>query len=262
MLDLCALTVHIVLIYSSVQKIADHVKIIKKEMLSGFGNHFESESIEGALPRLQNNPQKCQFELIAEQLSGSAFTAPRASNLRSWLYRRHPSVRHSPFKLFREFDVDAKFVTTPEQMRWSPFKIKEGDFIDGLRTLGTAGDPMTKNGLSIHIYSMTRNMTDQKRALQVSDGDWLIVPQLGSLKVVTEFGTLLVDPEEILIVPRGIKISVDFVDDGSGSCRGYILEVFNGHFELPDLGPIGANGLANPHHFLYPEAQEFDVHKY
>jgi homogentisate 1,2-dioxygenase len=223
-------------------------------------NHLESESIEGALPIGQNSPQHCPLGLFAEQLSGTAFTAPRSCNLRSWLYRRKPSVVHSKFiptqinKLFGGQGV--KFKSTPCQLRWSPFHICEGDFVEGLKTIGLTGSADVKNGMAVHLYSMTKAMSESKRALQNSDGDLLIVPQMGSLSVHTEFGLLQVDTKEIIIIPRGVRFTVDINEP---QARGYILEVFNGHFELPDLGPIGANGLANPHHFIHPRASEHDV---
>lgn len=223
-------------------------------------NHLQSEAVVGSLPIGQNSPQHCPHGLYAEQLSGTAFTAPRSTNLRSWLYRRKPSVVHSKFtptainKLFGGQGVI--FKSTPCQLRWSPFHIGNGDFIEGLKTIGLSGSPEVKNGMAMHIYSMTKSMSQSKRAMQNSDGDLLIVPQLGSLSVHTEFGLLVVEPGEIVIVQRGIRFAIDINDP---QARGYVLEVFNGHFELPDLGPIGANGLANPHHFIHPNASEFDV---
>lgn len=222
---------------------------------AGFGNHFCSETLPGALPKGQNNPQKCPYGLYAEQLSGTAFTLPRGKNQRSWLYRILPPVVHEKYKdvphpyLQNDF---ADATLTPQQMRWSPMPFPaEGeklDFVTGMKTVGGAGDPTMKDGLAIHNYAANVSMTD--KCFYNSDGDFLIVPQHGSLKITTEFGKLLVKPREICVIQRGIRFSVD-VDE---PVRGYILEVYNRHFILPDLGPIGANGLANPQDFEHPVA--------
>lgn len=228
----------------------------------GFQNHLQSESIPGTLPPTQNSPQHCPHNLYAEQLSGTAFTVPRTHNLRTWLYRRHPSVSHQPYRLVGWFggttadDYAGEEGHTPEQMRWSPFHIVEGDFVNGVKTVGLAGSPTVKHGLAIHVYSMTMGMSDRQKAIQCSDGDWLIVPQQGTIQVMTEFGKLVVEPGEIIVIPCGIKMAIDPLDTNT-HCRGYILETqSHNHFELPDLGPIGANGLANPHHFCHPTASE------
>eukprot|EP00095_Tigriopus_kingsejongensis_P001822 maker-scaffold10_size831480-snap-gene-3.23 protein:Tk01822 transcript:maker-scaffold10_size831480-snap-gene-3.23-mRNA-1 annotation:"homogentisate -dioxygenase" len=222
---------------------------------SGFGNEFASEDprCPDALPEGQNSPQRCNYGLYAEQISGSAFTVPRTHNVRSWLYRIRPSVHHTPFE-----KMDSGFLThnwdeqhpNPNQLRWKPFELpsKETDFVGGLHTLSGAGDPKARHGVAIHIYSCNTSMKDS--CMYNADGDFLIVPQKGTLKITTEFGKMTVDPNEICVIQAGIKFSVD-VD---GPTRGYICEVFNGHFELPNLGPIGANGLANPRDFLSPVA--------
>ncbi|KAI9104850.1 Homogentisate 1,2-dioxygenase [Phlyctochytrium arcticum] len=229
--------------------------------LQGFGNQHATEALEGALPEGQNSPQKVPYGLYAEQLSGTAFTAPRADNQRSWLYRIRPSVCHKPFDatpsphLVRSFAVgtpDSQCISTPNQLRWSPFELpeKEGvDFVQGFRTICGSGEPSTRNGLAIHVYMCNADMKDS--AFYNSDGDFLIVPQQGRLNVQTEMGYLYAEPNEILVIPRGIRFSVGLPD---GPSRGYVLEIFDRHFELPDLGPIGANGLANPRDFLYPTA--------
>ncbi|XP_055539331.1 homogentisate 1,2-dioxygenase [Wyeomyia smithii] len=226
--------------------------------LSGFGSHFASEDSRcpNALPEGQNSPQKCAYGLYAEQLSGSAFTAPRTENARSWLYRIRPSVVHQPFE---RYDKNP-FLTVnwdeqhpnPNQMRWNPFDIpaasKTVDFIAGLRTVCGAGDVRGRHGLAVHVFLCNSSMTNS--AFYNSDGDFLIVPQEGSLDITTEFGKMYVKPNEICVIPQGIRFSVA-VD---GPTRGYILEVYDGHFRLPDLGPIGANGLANQRDFLSPTA--------
>ncbi|KAI8929464.1 Homogentisate 1,2-dioxygenase [Entophlyctis helioformis] len=233
---------------------------------SGFGNHFESEALAGALPVGRNSPQKVAFGLYAEQLSGSAFTVPRHDQQRSWLYRIRPSVCHIPFsripsdKLVRNFSVvndqdpNCECESTPNQLRWSPFELPEKsadgvDFVHGLQTICGAGSPSNRAGMAIHVFACDKDMTNT--SFYNSDGDFLIVPQQGRLDIQTEFGMLLVSPGEIAVIPRGIRYSVRLLD---GPTRGYVAEIFDRHFELPDLGPIGSNGLANPRDFLYPVA--------
>ncbi|CAG0878606.1 unnamed protein product [Darwinula stevensoni] len=225
------------------------------QYLSGFGSEFESEDprCPGALPQNQNTPQKCPYGLYAEQLSGTAFTAEREENRRTWFYRIRPSVCHRPYtpipsgNFIPEWD---KIKSTPNQLRWRPFDIPSvaTDFVDGLNTVCGAGDPRTRHGCAVHVYACNASMTD--KAFYNSDGDLLIVPQLGVLNVTTEYGKLIVKPNEICVIQQGMKFSVEV----TGESRGYILEVFDGHFVLPNLGPIGANGLALPRHFLTPKA--------
>ncbi|KAM4796733.1 homogentisate 1,2-dioxygenase [Rhinophrynus dorsalis] len=227
--------------------------------MSGFGNEFASEDprCPGSLPEGQNNPQVCPYGLYAEQLSGSAFTCPRSTNKRSWLYRILPSVRHKPFVPYTEqqnltHNWD-EVEPDPNQLRWDSFEIpkateKKQDFVTGLHTLCGAGDTRSRNGIAIHIYTCNTSMID--RCFYNSDGDFLIVPQQGKLLILTEFGKMMVEPNEICVIQQGMRFSVEIF----GESRGYILEVFGVHFELPDLGPIGANGLANPRDFLTPVA--------
>jgi len=221
----------------------------------GFGNDFESEDprCPGAVPHGQNNPQKCPYGLYAEQLSGTAFTAPRGTNQRTWLYRIVPSVRHSPFTRYEQPLVVcdwSKQHPNPNQLRWKPFEIpsEKTDFVDGLRAVAGAGDPKTRCGLRIHVYVCNSSMQD--KAFYNSDGDFLIVPQQGDLDITTEMGRMLVKPNQICVIQQGIRFSIAV----NGPTRGYILEVFGKHFELPNLGPIGANGLANPRDFQSPTA--------
>jgi homogentisate 1,2-dioxygenase len=225
--------------------------------LSGFGNEFASEDSRhpNSLPIGQNSPQKCPYNLYAEQLSGSAFTAPRESNQRSWLYRILPSVKHLPFKSLDSQLLNNKWdeeVPNPNQLRWKPFDLPKDeqnvDFVEGLTTLCGAGDTRTRTGLAIHIYSCNRSMIN--KAFYNSDGDFLIVPQKGVLNIKTEFGKMTVAPNEICVIQQGIRFSIEI----SEASRGYVLEVYDNHFVLPNLGPIGANGLANPRDFLTPIA--------
>ncbi|GIL72055.1 hypothetical protein Vretimale_540 [Volvox reticuliferus] len=228
---------------------------------SGFGNEFSSEALPGALPEGQNNPKTCPYGLYAEQLSGTHFTAPRVANRRSWLYRIRPSVTHEPFHPvnFPNESLTADFAAgtvTPNQLRWRPFPIppEPVDWVRGLFTLCGAGRASTKEGFAIHVYSANQSMDNS--ALANADGDFLIVPQQGALRLKTEFGLMDVAPGEIAVVPRGIRFAVLL---HNGAARGYVLETFQGHFVLPDLGPIGANGLANPRDFLHPVAWYEDV---
>jgi homogentisate 1,2-dioxygenase len=231
--------------------------------LPGFGNHVASEALPGALPVGQNSPQVCSYGLYAEQLSGSAFTAPRHKNLRTWQYRIRPSVLHD--KLMRMasqpiYDAHENLQVEPNQLRWSPYPLAKDEervtFVDGLQLYASSGDSSSRSGISIYMYAFNASM--EKTAMYNADGDFLIVPQLGTLAVQTEMGNLVVEPCEILVVPRGVKFRVCLHGE-STAARGYVAEVFKGHFELPGLGPIGANGLANPRDFLAPSAAYEDL---
>ena len=223
--------------------------------LSGFGNEFASEALPGVLPQGQNAPQKPPRGLYTEQLSGTAFTAPRHENRRSWLYRIRPSAMHRPFRR-----IDDRLIRTapcaeaepsPNRLRWSPMPPPDApaDFVDGLVTLGSNGDAGARTGVGIHLYNATRSMTD--RAFYDADGELLIVPQQGRVLLRTEFGVIDAIPGEVAVIPRGVKFSVELPDGGAG---GYVCENYGALFRLPELGPIGANGLANPRDFLIPAA--------
>lgn len=225
--------------------------------LSGFGNELQSEVLPDALPHGQNSPQQCAYGLYAEQLSGTAFTAPRFKNQRIWLYRIRPSVIHGKFNPIHHSAFDnTEFILDPNQHRWMASNISsttELDFIDGIETMCSSGDTTSKAGLSIYVYTANKSMGN--KVFHNSDGDFLIVPQLGALTIKTEMGIIHAEPTEIVVIQRGIKFSVAV----EGPSRGYILEVFSGHFVIPDLGPIGANGLANPRDFLTPVAAYEDI---
>jgi homogentisate 1,2-dioxygenase len=118
-----------------------------------------------------------------------------------------------------------------------------------------AGSPDMKEGLGISYYSCTTNMTDKKLAIYSADGDFLIVPQVGTLLVTTEFGKLTIRSKEICVIPRGIKFAIDLKEE---KARGWIAECYKGHFSIPDLGPIGSNGLANERDFETPTAAYSD----
>ncbi len=223
---------------------------------SGFGNEFATEAVKGALPEGQNAPQKSAVGLYTEQLSGTAFTAPRATNRRTWTYRIRPSVTHKPFSeipgglgLFRSGPF-TEVPSPPNQMRWNPIPMpeKKTDFVDGIVTMGGSGDPAMQTGVGVHLYAANAPM--QGRYFYNADGEMMIVPQQGKLGIHTELGILDVKPGEIAVVPRGIKIRVVM----EGPSRGYICENYGLPFRLPELGAIGANGLANPRDFLAPVA--------
>ncbi len=225
------------------------------EYMSGFGNEFATEALAGALPRGQNSPQKVPFGLYAEQLSGTPFTAPRAANRRTWLYRIRPSVMHPPYRsienrFLRSTPFD-EVPTSPNQLRWSPFTIPKEptDFVDGFTTIAGGGDASMQSGVAIHVYVANRSMED--RYFYDADGELLLVPQLGALVVHTEMGRIDLKPGEICVLQRGIKFRVELLDK---EARGYVCENYGGLFRPPDLGPIGANGLANARDFLTPVA--------
>lgn len=227
---------------------------MENQYLSGFGNHFSSEARPQALPLLQNSPQKSPLGLYPEQLSGSAFTAPRAANLYSWLYRIRPSVMHKRFVLQKDLTEKTFFEPKhidPNQLRWNPlpFSAEKQDFIEGLRTVCGTGSALEQRGLHIHLYAFNHPMNS--RYFMNADGDFLFVLQAGSLQVKTELGVIEAEPGEIVLVPRGMKFQVNPL---SPQCRGYVGENFGAPFRLPELGPIGANGLAHPRHFLVPVA--------
>ncbi|KAF3061494.1 Homogentisate 1,2-dioxygenase [Daldinia childiae] len=225
---------------------------------NGFGSYFETEAISGALPIGQNSPQKPPYGLYAEKLSGTAFTAPRHENQQSWLYRILPSCAHPPFssaaKSASKSDklIDpVKLEYIPNQLRWDPFDHDEQtDFVSGLRLIAGAGDPTLKQGIGMYVYAAGKSM-DERSAFYSADGDLLIVAQDGVLDIRTELGWLLVRPMEICVIPRGIRYQVYLP---SGAVRGYALELYQGHFTLPELGPIGSNCLANARDFQAPVA--------
>lgn len=219
--------------------------------LSGFGNEHVTEAIPGAIPIGQNSPQKAPMGLYAEQVSGSAFTAPRQDNLRSWQYRLRPSVPHSAYRPLIHPTLRTapcgEASANPNRLRWNPLKIAEGDFLDGLVTIATNGDAAAQVGIGVHLYTATQSMS---RVFYNADGELLLVPQSGALTLKTEFGILEVAPQEIAVIPRGVKFRVEV----AGPVRGYVCENYGAALRLPELGPIGANGLANVRDFLYPTA--------
>ena len=224
-------------------------------MLTGFGNHFASEAVAGALPVGRNSPQHVPFGLYAEQLSGTAFTAPRADNRRSWLYRLRPTAQHVAFVPSDAAPgwASAPFPAppSPNRLRWSPLPAVEGDFLAGLTTYAGNGDVAATSGVAVHGFTVTRSMT---AVMSNADGELLIVPQSGALHIVTEFGAFDLAPRQIACIPRGVRFRVDV----EGPSRGYVAENYGAPFRLPDLGPIGSNGLANPRDFETPAAAFVD----
>ncbi len=221
--------------------------------LSGFGNHFQSEAVPGALPIGRNSPQRPPLGLYAELLSGSAFTAPRAENRRTWLYRRQPSVvagayEPLPHAYWKTGAAEGEH-PPPNPLRWHPVEVpaEPADFIDGLRTVAVNGDADAQSGIGIHLVLANRGM---QRALVNADGEMLIVPQQGRLDITTELGRLQVAPGEVALLPRGMAFKVDV----QGPTRAYVCENYGAPFRLPELGPIGSNGLANPRDFEAPAA--------
>lgn len=213
--------------------------------LTGFGNHHATEAIPGALPTQQNSPQQCPFGLYAEQLSGSAFTEPRHKNLHSWLYRILPSVTHGLYAPYAKLTRASFAPSTPNPQRWSPFPAPTApqDFIDGL--FHVAGNQT----LQAYVYQCNQSMS--ARYLSNRDGEWLFVPYLGHLRLETEMGILQLSPGMIAVIPRGVLFKVVLEDTFAA---GYLCENSGMPLTLPSLGAIGANGLANARHFLYPTA--------
>ncbi|MCB1329621.1 MAG: homogentisate 1,2-dioxygenase [Maritimibacter sp.] len=225
--------------------------------MPGFGNDFETEALPEALPRGQNSPQKCNYGLYAEQLSGTAFTAPRGQNERSWCYRIRPSVKHTgrftkidmPYwRSAPEVDPD---VISLGQYRWDPVPHSDEalTFVTGMRTMTTAGDVNTQVGMAAHIYLANTTMEDEY--FYSADSELLVVPQEGVLRFHTELGTIDLEPKEIAILPRGMVYRVEIVE---GPARGFVCENYGQKFDLPSRGPIGANCMANPRDFLTPVA--------
>ena len=222
---------------------------------SGFGNEFSSEAMPGALPVGRNSPQRAPLGLVAELLSGTAFTAPRAHNRRTWMYRRRPSAMHKAFARIGDRQwctgpfTDAE--TPANRLRWDAWPMPEGDadFVHGMATVAGNGDAHAQTGVAAHVYRANRSM--HRRYLMNSDGEMLIVPQQGGLRLHTELGQLQVAPGEIGLVPRGMRFRVELLD---AQVRGYVCENYGAPFCLPELGPIGSNGLANARDFLAPVA--------
>jgi len=227
--------------------------------LTGFGNEHATEALPGALPVGQNSPQRVAYGLYAEQLSGTAFTAPRHANRRSWLYRIRPAAMHAAFENFAHPHFHNRFdevPTSPNQLRWNPlpWPVAPTDFVDGLYTMAGNGSAATQSGCGLHIYACNRSM--QGRFFYDADGELVIVPQQGRLRIATELGVLEIAPQQIALIPRGVRFRVELLDD---TARGYVAENFGAPLRLPDLGPIGSNCLANARDFEAPCAAYEDI---
>ena len=225
----------------------------------GFGNEHSSEALPGALPVGQNAPQRVPYGLYSEQLSGTAFTAPRYANRRSWLYRIRPAALHGTFSAYAHPHFHNRFdaaPTPPDQMRWGPFPppSQPTDFVDGLYTMAGNGTPALQVGVGIHLFACNQPMQD--RFFYDADGELVIVPQQGRLRIATELGVLEVEPQQVALIPRGVRFRVELPD---GSARGYLCENFGAHLRLPELGPIGTNGNANARDFEAPVAAYEDI---
>lgn len=232
---------------------------------NGFNSYHETEAVDGALPVGANNPQKAPLGLYNEKLSGTAFTAPRHENQQTWLYRILPASAHSSFEPRESSTYNTnpenkpheKIHQIPNQLRWDPFDLdKSVDWVHSLHLVAGAGDPTMKSGLGIFIYAAGKDM-DAQDAFYSADGDFLIVPQHGVLDIQTELGKLLVRPNEVCVIPRGIRYRVTLPE---GPVRGYICELYQNHFTLPDLGPMGSNALANARDFQAPVASFDEDH--
>ncbi|KAL2828678.1 homogentisate 1,2-dioxygenase [Aspergillus cavernicola] len=231
----------------------------------GFGNRFASEAIPGTLPVACNTPQRCKYDLFSEQLNGTPFISSRASCLHAWFYRIRPSVAHTHLKrLPKTPDLEANFSLgnekiffTPQDLGWDalsfPSPSNSVDFIQGWKTIGGHGDPASKEGLAVHVY--TANAPMANKAFCNNDGDLLIIPQEGRLDIQTEFGRMMVRSGELVVIQAGMRFQVTLPD---GIARGYIQEIFGSHYELPELGPLGSNGMAMPRDFETPVAN-FDI---
>src|SRR6195256_6423194 len=163
---------------------------------TGFLGTHETEALEGALPIGRNSPQRAPYGLYAEQLSGTAFTAPRATNRRTWFYRIRPSALHgSGFRA-----VERGFLRTAPcrdesdlpigQLRWTPIPVPDEplDFLSGLRTIATCGDASLQLGMASHVYVATKSM--ENKYVYNADGELLIVPQLNGLRLRPEYGVV------------------------------------------------------------------------
>ena len=220
------------------------------DYMTGFGNHFATEAVAGALPVGRNSPQKPPFGLYTEQLSGTAFTAPRHENRRTWMYRLRPSAAHPAFT---RYDGAKRFAPglsdkplAPNRLRWQPLTdAPQADWLDSLTTMVVAGDgPRTQAGVAMHVYSAAKDM--ENRVFASADGELLILPEQGGLTLLTELGRIDIAPGQVAVIPRGVRFRVTLPD---GPARGYVAENHGQPFRLPDLGPIGSNGLANPRDF-------------
>ncbi|KAF4335858.1 homogentisate 1 2-dioxygenase [Fusarium beomiforme] len=240
------------------------------EYQPGWGNRHQSEVIPGTLPIGQNNPQDRGFGLYTEGITYSSFAAPRGLNMSTYMYRARPSAAHQGYSRIETkshiencfLSLNPKVEPLYQQAEWSPFPLPREDetidFTDGLHTLGGSGDPNLRQGIAVYVYMINSSMIN--KAYCNTDGDFLITPQLGIIDIQTEMGRLFVQPGEICVIQRGVRFRINLAE-GVPVARGHIAEVWGSMWELPDLGPIGGHGLANPRDFLYPVAHiDEDLH--
>jgi homogentisate 1,2-dioxygenase len=233
------------------KSVSDPASSEVQQYQSGFGNEFATEALAGALPIGRNSPQRAPMGLYAEQFSTTAFTLPRSEARRTWLYRIRPSAAHGRFQPIEGNDACGPLAPAdPNRLRWDPMPIPDAptDFLAGLVLMGANGSNDAPAGVTIYIYRANRSM---ERVFFDADGELLFVPQLGRLRLVTECGVIETAPGEIAVVPRGLKFRVELID---ATARGYLCENHGAPLRLPDLGPIGSNGLANSRDFLTPVA--------
>src|SRR5277367_2906141 len=229
----------------------DTVTSLSLDLLSGFGNEFATEAVPGALPIGKNSPQRPPLGLYAEQFTATSFTVPRREARRSWLYRIRPSADHPPYRRIDGGRLCGRLgPPNPNRLRWDPLPIPDAptDFVAGLTAMLANADAAYRDGASVHVYRANRSM---RRIFWNADGELLIVPEQGRLHLATELGRLPVAPGEIAVIPRGVRFRVELLDP---TARGYVCENHGAVLRLPDLGPIGANGLANSRDFLSPTA--------
>lgn len=222
--------------------------------LSGFGSTVQSEALPGAVPAGQNSPHHPPYGLHAEQINGVPFTVPRFGNARTWMYRIRPSVNHGEFSPREGGQFGLTYLegaAGPDLLGWCPRPMPDEatDFLDGLATVVGSGHPSDGPGFALHSYVATKDMVDV--ALYDADGDLMILPDTGRLRLQSELGWLEVGPGQLAVIPRGLVFSVALVD---GPARGFVGETYGRHFHLPERGPIGSNGLADERHFEMPVA--------
>jgi homogentisate 1,2-dioxygenase len=226
--------------------------------MPGFGNDFETEALPGALPQGMNSPQKCNYGLYGEQLSGTAFTAPSHQNERTWCYRIRPSVKHT--HRFQKIAVP----------HWKSAPLVDPDIISlGSIPLGSGGGALRTADLDHrHAHhdhggrcehpdrhgepyvSGERSRCRMNISSRPTANCWSCRRKAG-LRFCTELGIIDLEPKEIAILPRGLVYRVEVLE---GPARGFVCENYGQKFVLPGRGPIGANCMANPRDFKTPVA--------
>ncbi|GAW13093.1 hypothetical protein ANO14919_024710 [Xylariales sp. No.14919] len=224
--------------------------------LNGFRSYHQTEAVPGANPIAINSPQRPPFGLRTERISNSSFVTPtREGNLQTWLYRVTTSLQAGEFTLLDETSESANPPVptrlTPNSCLWPKIPVEDGANWTQQKLLGRNGDPQKKSGSAFWVFSITEDMPAQVTFSSL-DGEALIVPQSGALDIQTELGKLLVRQNEIAVIPRGVRYRVALRD--GRPARGYVFELFEGHFQLPVLGTIGSTGLANVRDFQIPVA--------